>query len=348
MQPINKNKSLPFELYVIGAGLLGVWAILSVLVRVFFSLGFIQDLIPYFVWKIVYVTFSGPGYGWQGLHGSIILDLAPLHFFTLLMLIAGAAAVVAKSKSIAVITAGLALLHILFVFTGESPFTTLSVWALLRFAILLGGIGLSVSAYVLEPDSINNLPTDLKDSIERLLTFAKPKGSAQSDPTHNQSQAESASPSSPYTNTPPQEGQQNMTNFHNSAGNFGHIVLDWETPCYNVQSYATGNSLVSRSQLKQMARGGTIQPTTLVQHMDANFPVAANTIHGVFSTRTFMTTLLLSIFLGGLGVDRFYLGYTGLGIVKLLTFGGCGIWSLIDLVLIAMRNLPDAEGNPLS
>ena len=82
--------------------------------------------------------------------------------------------------------------------------------------------------------------------------------------------------------------------------------------------------------------------------MDANFPVAVNTIHGVFSTRTFMTTLLLSIFLGGLGVDRFYLGYTGLGIVKLLTFGGCGIWSLIDLVLIAMRNLPDADGNPLS
>ena len=64
MQPINKNKSLPFELYVIGAGLLGVWAILSVLVRVFFSLGFIQDLIPYFVWKFAYFTFSGPGYGW--------------------------------------------------------------------------------------------------------------------------------------------------------------------------------------------------------------------------------------------------------------------------------------------
>ena len=347
MQPISKNKSLPFDIYVIGAGLLGAWAALAILVRVVFSVGFISNSVPYFIWKFAYVTFSGPGYGWQGLRGSILFDLAPLHFFTLLMFVAGVASVIAKSKSIAVVTAGLALLHILFVLTGESAFTY-PVWALLRFAILVGGIGLSVSAYILDPDAIKNFSEDLKDSFERLLAFTKSKGSTQSGPAHNQSQAESASPLPPYTNNPPQESQQNMTNFQNPAGNFGPNAMNWETPCYYVQSYVTGNTLVSISQLKQMARGGTIQPTTMVQHMDANFPVAVNTIYGVFSTRTFMTTLLLSIFLGGLGVDRFYLGYTGLGIAKLLTFGGCGIWSLIDLVLIAMRNLPDADGNPLS
>lgn len=43
-----------------------------------------------------------------------------------------------------------------------------------------------------------------------------------------------------------------------------------------------------------------------------------------------MTALLLSIFCGSLGVDRFYLGDTGLGIGKLLTAGGCGIWAIID------------------
>lgn len=43
-----------------------------------------------------------------------------------------------------------------------------------------------------------------------------------------------------------------------------------------------------------------------------------------------MTALLLSIFCGTLGVDRFYLGDTGLGIGKLLTAGGCGIWAIID------------------
>jgi len=63
--------------------------------------------------------------------------------------------------------------------------------------------------------------------------------------------------------------------------------------------------------------------------------------------KQFMTALLLSIFLGGLGVDRFYLGFTVLGIVKLLTGGGCGIWWLIDVILIATKKLKDANGNDL-
>ncbi|MCH5326525.1 MAG: TM2 domain-containing protein [Duncaniella sp.] len=44
-----------------------------------------------------------------------------------------------------------------------------------------------------------------------------------------------------------------------------------------------------------------------------------------------MTLLMVSIFLGSLGVDRFMLVQTGAGIGKLLTGGGCGIWWLIDL-----------------
>ena len=55
--------------------------------------------------------------------------------------------------------------------------------------------------------------------------------------------------------------------------------------------------------------------------------------------------ILLSLFLGGLGVDRFYLGYTGLGILKLLTLGGLGVWALIDLVRIITGNLKPKDGN---
>jgi TM2 domain-containing membrane protein YozV len=50
---------------------------------------------------------------------------------------------------------------------------------------------------------------------------------------------------------------------------------------------------------------------------------------------------------GTVGIDRFYLGYTGIGIAKLLTIGGLGIWALVDFVLIAVRAIPDSEGLPL-
>lgn len=47
--------------------------------------------------------------------------------------------------------------------------------------------------------------------------------------------------------------------------------------------------------------------------------------------------LVLSLFLGSLGIDRFYIGDTGAGIGKLLTFGGLGIWAFIDWFIISGR-----------
>ena len=58
-----------------------------------------------------------------------------------------------------------------------------------------------------------------------------------------------------------------------------------------------------------------------------------------------LIALILVIFVGGMGIHRFYLGYTWQGIVQLLTLGGCGIWSLIDLIRIITGDLKpkDAE-----
>lgn len=66
------------------------------------------------------------------------------------------------------------------------------------------------------------------------------------------------------------------------------------------------------------------------------------------SEKKWSTALILSIFLGGFGIDRFYLGYTLKGILKLVTGGGLGIWWLIDLIRIIQNNLPDAEGKTLA
>lgn len=65
------------------------------------------------------------------------------------------------------------------------------------------------------------------------------------------------------------------------------------------------------------------------------------------SERSQSTAFVLSLLLGALGVDRFYLGYTGLGLLKLFTCGGLGIWAVVDYVLIGIGSMKDAQGKPL-
>lgn len=66
------------------------------------------------------------------------------------------------------------------------------------------------------------------------------------------------------------------------------------------------------------------------------------------SGKDWLTALLLAAFLGYFGVHRFYTGHIGIGVIQLLTGGGCGIWYIIDIILIVTKNYKDADGNPLN
>ncbi|MBX0335103.1 TM2 domain-containing protein [Pontibacter sp. HSC-14F20] len=66
---------------------------------------------------------------------------------------------------------------------------------------------------------------------------------------------------------------------------------------------------------------------------------------GGTSGKSQLVALLLAIFVGALGIHRFYLGYTTIGIIQLLTLGGCGIWALIDLIRIITGDLKPANGD---
>ena len=66
-----------------------------------------------------------------------------------------------------------------------------------------------------------------------------------------------------------------------------------------------------------------------------------------YSDKSLSVAILLSYFAGLFGVDRFYLGQLGLGVLKLVTLGGFGIWYLIDLVLLALGQIKDTAGRPL-
>ncbi len=99
-------------------------------------------------------------------------------------------------------------------------------------------------------------------------------------------------------------------------------------------------------ELREMLRAGQIrQGVTMARTTEPDsfwFPISQ--VPGLVSEKSWVVALVLSIMVGWLGVDRFYVGHIGLGILKLLTCGGVGVWWLVDLILFAVDRVRDKNG----
>jgi len=117
---------------------------------------------------------------------------------------------------------------------------------------------------------------------------------------------------------------------------------------YFVQHLGGESGPHSAPEIQLMAQSGMLRADSLVRKSSGGSYFAARQLDGLFSRREWLPALLLSIFVGALGVDRFYLGHIGLGVLKLVTCGGLGIWHIVDVILIALDKLPDVDGRPLA
>lgn len=130
----------------------------------------------------------------------------------------------------------------------------------------------------------------------------------------------------------------------------GYQQQQYQQPQYQQPQYQQQPAYMAGAYSQPMGGGGSRQKVDMfIMANKDNFPAEKipyiqerlsllddNTLNSLsmLSFKSPMTALLLSLFLGCYGVDRFYLGDTGMGIGKLVTLGGCGIWAIIDWFLI--------------
>jgi hypothetical protein len=143
-----------------------------------------------------------------------------------------------------------------------------------------------------------------------------------------------------------QQGIQNLNEA--STTNRGVAKMKTNSSQWTVRIPGQPENPIDTATLQNWAKSGFIKADTMVTEIATGYSYQARQIPGVFSSKSYVTALLLSFFFGVFGVDRFYLGHVGVGLGKLFTLGGLGIWALIDFILIATKNVKDGQGIPLT
>ncbi|MBC8052241.1 MAG: TM2 domain-containing protein [Sphingobacteriaceae bacterium] len=127
------------------------------------------------------------------------------------------------------------------------------------------------------------------------------------------------------------------------------LAVEVSQAAFPVNTKATEPSAatVSARQLKeaQSVASTTVQPTKISKsEVKAEKKSLLDRLRRA-GGKSQVIALILAALVGGLGIHRFYLGYTWQGVVQLLTLGGCGIWALIDLIRIITGDLQPKDGS---
>jgi hypothetical protein len=117
------------------------------------------------------------------------------------------------------------------------------------------------------------------------------------------------------------------------------------------EAIAASNASTTSTSLSEAATDASVvsaSAATVTEHKDVVKTKSSffkRLLHGGGGNRSQVAAILLCLFLGDLGIHRFYLGYTWQGIVQLLTLGGFGVWALIDLIRIIIGSLQPKNGS---